>query len=154
MSHIDPLLMQRFWSLAAKDWLTNEWLRSALDEVERRRADPLEGPAQHALRLKMAAAGKEYIQHLLPKQGPLVVKLWNVLENQQLPCRKGRDEICTIQDLVAQTAEQVLKWRNFGKKGLAFLQQQLATAGLWLGMTPAEIEAAFRQERAGASSQS
>jgi DNA-directed RNA polymerase subunit alpha len=51
-------------------------------------------------------------------------------------------KILTIGDLVQKNPQELLKYRNFGKKSLAEIDELLHSMGLALGMTPAKPEAA------------
>jgi len=136
--------MIRFWSLIAEGRLGSARFGRFLDEIEFGVAvaadDPQAWQARRALRLHLAAVGDGFIDPLLQGSGGLLVRVASVVWNQ-------RDNgVVTIKDLVATSRESALRWKNFGPKCLQFLSERLASFGLRLGMSPQEIEEAFRPD--------
>lgn len=136
----------RFWNLIVEGRLGRARFGRFLDEIEFGVAvagdDPQAEQARRALRLRLAAVGKEYIDHLFQGSGGLVVRTANVVHTQQV--WGGRDG--TIKELVAMSRQEALKWKNFGPKCLHYLSERLASYGLRLGMSPQEVEDAFRPD--------
>lgn len=137
----------RFWNLIVEGRLGRARFGRFLDEIEFGVAvagdDSQAEQARRALRLQLAALGEKYIDMLF-EHGPagLLVRTANVVHTQQV--WGGRNG--TIKHLVAMTRQEVLRWRNFGPKCLQFLSERLASFGLRLGMSPQEIEDAFRPD--------
>lgn len=89
-----------------------------------------------------------------PKSEGRLQKLLNTSINEiELSVRSSnciqRANIKTIGDLVRKTEQEMLKYRNFGKKSLMEIKKVLADLGLSLGMNVDELLKSEQEETAG-----